>query len=310
MKDSGAVVTGQVFDIRRFSTHDGAGIRTTVFLKGCPLHCIWCQNPEGIAPQPQLIYLEKQCIHCGLCTTVCEPGAIRLQNGALVIERQGATDWRQPIDICPSACLMLDSTVYTVEQLMEQVLRDQAFFRHGGGVTLSGGEPLLQSEFAAALLQALHNAGIHTAIETSLYVTPRVLQAILPYIDTIYADFKVFDDSQHRQLTGVSNQLIKENLAALLSSYQKQAVVVRTPLIPQFTALPGNISDIARFISSIYPQVAYELLNYNPLAQAKYSLLGQPYCFTENLPRYSETDMQSFYKLARAAGIQRLIIEG
>lgn len=300
---------GNVFDIRRFSTHDGGGIRTTIFLKGCPLGCVWCQNPEGLSLAPQLIYLKNQCIHCERCTKVCTNQAITVQDGELRIDKGATNQWEQPIAVCPAACLIMDATSYTVEELVKITMKDAAFFRHGGGVTVSGGEPLLQHEFTIALLQAFKQAGIHTAMETALYVNTNILQEALVQLDLIYADFKVFDRDRHQQFIGTDNDKIKDNIRFLLESNKKQQVIIRTPLIPTMTADKENIFAIAKFITSIYPEVKYELLNYNPLAKAKYGLVDKEYCFTHNPAMYTEEEMKEFRKVATSAGVKQLIIE-
>lgn len=307
--NTGDKIIGKVFDVRRFSTHDGDGIRTTIFLKGCPLRCIWCQNPEGLSLKPQLIYLENQCIHCGICTKVCKNSSITLKNSKLHIDKSATDQWEQPIDVCPAACLTMDCKSYTIEELVKLALKDAAFFRHGGGVTLSGGEPLFQKDFALALLKALKEEGINTTIETSIYVDQNVVIDVLPYLDSIYADLKVFDKNKHKELTGVYNDQIKENIKFILKSNKKDKVIIRTPLIPTMTATKENIYDIAKFITSIYPEVKYELLNYNPLAKSKYNLVEEEYCFEENPKMYTEEQMNDFREVAKSAGVKNLITE-
>lgn len=300
---------GKVFDIRRFSTHDGDGIRTTIFLKGCPLRCLWCQNPEGLSSEPQLIYLENKCIHCGTCTRVCKNNSIIMKDGKIHIDKSAANDWAGPIDACPAACLTMDCKFYSVEEVVELVLKDEAFFKYGGGVTLSGGEPFFQKDFTIALLRALKAKKIHTAIETSLYVEQEVVKHAFYYLDSIYADLKVFNREKHKELTGVYNDIIKENIKFILESGKRDKVIIRTSLIPTMTATKENIYDIAKFIAGIYPEVRYELLNYNPLAEAKYKLVDREYCFKENPKMYTEDEMNEFRQVARDGGIKNLIIE-
>lgn len=300
---------GTVFDVRRFSTHDGGGIRTTVFLKGCPLRCVWCQNPEGIDPRTLPVHFPGRCIRCGGCLALSRAGGVYAEGGAIRLRRERPEDWQQLARGCPAAALALDSRPYTPEQLVEELLKDEVFFRRGGGVTLSGGEPLLQGEFAAALLRLLHGRGVHTAIETSLSVPAGTLQAALPYLDLIYADLKIFDEAAHRRYVGASNRLIKENLALLLTGEARGRAIIRTPLIPGYTATAENLGAIAAFLSGLYPDVSYELLNYNPLAEAKYRLVGRDYCFDENPKAYTRAELKAFGDIARSNGIKNLILE-
>lgn len=300
---------GKVFDIQRFSIHDGAGIRTTIFLKGCPLRCLWCQNPEGLSLEPQIIYFEKQCIRCGICTEVCKNNSITMKNNKIYIDKNATNNWTEPIEACPAACLTMDCKSYNVEELVKLILKDQVFFKHGGGITLSGGEPLFQKDFAIALLKAFKAIGIHTTIETSLYVKQDTVKKALSYLEFIYADLKIFDRERHKELTGVYNDKIKENIKFVLKSHKKDKATIRTPLIPHMTAIKENIYHIAKFLTSIYPDVRYELLNYNPLAEAKYKLVDREYCFKENPRMYTEEEMNEFRQIARDAGIKNLIGE-
>ena len=303
-------LTGKIFDIRRFSTHDGEGIRTTIFLKGCPLKCVWCQNPEGISSEEQLIHFENKCINCDLCIKNCSNKSVIRENNKICVVQDKCIDEQNEIvtDICPTGALTMDSKNYTLDEVIEIALKDKAFFKYGGGVTLSGGEPLYQKEFVVVLLKMLKEAGINTAIETSLFVPTEYIIEALPYLDTIFADLKVFDNDKHKIFTGVSNELIKKNIKFILESNKKDNVIIRTPLIPQFTANKINIHDISGYISSIYSKVRYELLNYNPLAKSKYNLINNlDYCFEENPKMYTETQMEEFYDIAYSAGIRNLV---
>lgn len=299
----------QVFDIKRFSTHDGQGIRTTVFLKGCPLRCKWCQNPEGLRPKRQILYMENKCIHCLSCVHACQSQGVTYQDGQLCLNRYAEEDWESIVDACPTRALQFDSSSYSVSEIMEEIKKDESFFRYGGGVTISGGEPFLQPDGLLSLLIACKEEGIHTAIETSLYVDQKWLRKALPYLDQIYADCKVFDSNQHKKWTGVHNSMILDNIRYLLTSEKKDQVIVRTPLIPTMTATKENISQISAFLTSIYPDVHYEILNYNPLAKSKYAYLDMEYCFDDNPKLYSSEVMNEFYQVAKENGIQNLIIE-
>lgn len=299
----------QVFDIKRFSTHDGLGIRTTVFLKGCPLRCRWCQNPEGLSVKPQVLYMENKCIHCFSCVHASKHQGIEIEQGHVKVHRQASEDWEMVIDACPTRALQMDSQTYTIKELVEEIKKDEAFFQREGGVTISGGEPFLQPEGLIALLQACKQEKIHTAIETSLYTDLKWVQKALPFLDQIYADCKLFDPVSHQRYTGVDNQKIQENIRYLLESDQKENLIIRTPLIPQMTATQQNIAQIASFISSIYKDVKYEILNYNPLAKSKYAYLDMEYCFKENPKLYPASVMEKFYDVARKNGVRHLVIE-
>ena len=310
MEKNNIVSTGRIFDIRRFSTHDGDGIRTTIFLKGCPLKCVWCQNPEGISPEEHLIHFENQCIKCGLCVKNCSNKSIIEKNNKICVIQEKCTDEenRIAIDVCPSGALTMDSKNYTLDEVIQIAIKDKAFFKYGGGVTLSGGEPLFQKNFAIALLKKLKEAGINTAIETSLFVQSEYILEALPYLDIIFADLKVFDNEKHKAFTGVDNELIKKNIKLILESDKKDSVIIRTPLIPNFTANNNNIHDIAKYISDIYADVRYELLNYNPLAKSKYNLIGGlDYCFEENPRMYTDEEMNAFRDIAYSAGVKNLV---
>lgn len=300
---------GQIFDIRRFSTHDGNGIRTTVFLKGCPLRCVWCQNPEGMDLNRRPIWFEKQCIHCNTCVHLAKNNGVTEEDGKIVVHPQIKEDWDTLYDACPAGALKADSYAMEAEALAKKLEEDIIFFRHGGGVTFSGGEPLLQADFLLEVLKELKKKGIHTAIETALNVPDETVEKVTPYLDQIYADMKLEDLLLHQHYTGVGNGQIKENLSWLLTSEYRERVIVRTPLIPGMTATEENLSSIAKFLTEHYAEVHYELLNYNPLAEAKYHLVDREYCFKENPKLYSKEEMLAFGAIARKNGIRNLILE-
>lgn len=300
---------GLVFDIKRFSTHDGKGIRTTVFLKGCTLKCVWCQNPEGISIKKRPLYFQNKCIHCNTCVNLAQNGGVYQENGNIKLDVTKEEDWETIVDECPAVALAMDSKEYSVDELLKEIMKDEVFFKYDGGVTLSGGEPLFQHEFAIELLRRLQENGIHTSMETALNVPTEVVGKALKYLDHLFADCKLIDSSQHQMYAGVSNELIKKNLEMLLTSDKRDQIVIRTPLIPGFTDSEENLAGIARFLSGIYPEVHYELLNYNPLAQAKYSMVDMEYCYEDNPKMFTDNQMRAFGKILTDNGIKNLILE-
>lgn len=296
-----------VFDMKRFAVHDGDGIRTTVFLKGCGLRCQWCQNPEGLEKRRSVLFLSNKCMHCGRCRAAAEPSQLTWEKDHPEVNRKYRGNCDNIVDVCPTGALHYDSTWYTAEELMQKIRRDEAFFRHGGGVTFSGGEPFLAGEPLLEVLQLCREAGIHTACETALYVPEEMIHRAADFMDQMYCDMKIFDPVQHEELTGREPSLIRRNLAWLLDGKHASKVTVRTPLIPGMTDSPENIYDIAAWISSHYPDVRYELLNYNELAPAKYPMTGKTY-----LPgvrhRLTEEQMEKLRKTATDAGVKNLIV--
>lgn len=306
-------LAANVVDVRRFSTHDGHGIRTTIFLKGCSLECAWCQNPEAIDARIQPVFFRSRCIDCGLCVDRSTHGAAtRDSEGTIAVDTTiTEADWETLSRVCPTGAITFDSRRYTVAELVDVAQRDRVFFGDGGGVTLSGGEPLFLPHFAAALLKALQADGMNTAIETALNVRPEFLLDALPHVNSVFADCKILNPELHRRYTGHTNERILANLRMLLTSDRRDDVVVRTPLIPGITDTKENIAGISRFISEIYADVRYELLNYNPLAAGKYDVLpGVDYVFEpeENPQMFSKARMAEFQDIVRTNGVRHLVV--
>lgn len=278
-------VTGLVFDVKRFALHDGPGIRSTAFLKGCPLSCVWCQNPEGIAGEPLLWYHEKQCIQCGRCIEACPKGALSrggTEDPFVIINRQACNSTGDCVAACPSGALRWDSRSYEAEELVDVLARDAAFYdSSGGGITLSGGEPLHRPDFALEVLTRCRDRGFHTAVETTLYAARKVVDRFIPLVDLFLADLKLIDSESHREYTGVDNALIMDNIAYLAE--KERPMTIRVPLIPGITDTEENLRGIARFVAGLPGEVPTELLNFNPLAEAKYRSLNRDYRFADTL---------------------------
>ncbi len=253
---------GVIFDFKRYAIHDGPGIRTTVFFKGCPLNCPWCHNPEGKLPTPEFMWTKDRCLGCGDCVASCPGGVISFVDGSIQLD----DDLCNLCGICASVC-MADAleTVgeeMTVMQVMEEVERDSAFFEEsGGGVTFSGGEPLAQPEFLASLLKECRRRGIHTAVDTSGYVDTERLLGFSERVDLFMYDLKVMDPERHRRYTGVSNALILKNLKEL--SKAGSNVVVRVPLIPGVNDDDGNIRELGELLLTLRNVKDVSLLPYH-----------------------------------------------
>lgn len=289
---------GLIFDIKRYAIHDGPGIRTTVFLKGCPARCLWCANPESQSFAPEVAFLESECIGCGRCLETCPNGAISMVEGHRFLDRASCTACGKCVEACPAEALELMGREVTAESLYEEISSDRPFWeRSGGGLTLSGGEPLAQGGFALNFLKKCKEHHVHTAIETCLHAPKEVLESIAPYLDYVLCDMKVMDDEKHRRYTGVGNGLIKENLAFLLE--RPGDVLVRMPLIPGVNDDEENLTALAAFINGHRPGAKLELLAYHRLGEGKYARLGRDYEMPETIPPTKEEVEQAEEFLTR-----------
>jgi pyruvate formate lyase activating enzyme len=276
-------MTGRIFDIQRFSIHDGPGIRTAVFLKGCPLHCAWCHNPESISPGPLLGYAAEKCVACGACATACPEKAIAYnRDGKAVLNRALCTACGKCAQSCaPQAFQMLGRDA-TVGEILEVVLRDRAYYdASSGGVTFTGGEPTFQPSFLLALLQASRRARLHTAIETSGFAPWPVFEKLRPLTDLFLWDYKETDPALHSAFTGQPNDLILSNLRRLHDS--GALIRLRCPMIPEYNARREHLEGIARTALSLPRLQAVELLPYHRLGRAKLNRFGLPVRFPESV---------------------------
>jgi pyruvate formate lyase activating enzyme len=289
---------GTLFDVKRFCIDDGPGIRTTVFLKGCPLRCLWCHNPEGISAAPQLAHYPSKCIACGRCRAACPGGAISA-SGDVVVDRSACRICGSCAETCPSGALQTVGRRESVDCVMATVRRDAPFFRtSGGGVTLSGGEPLLQWEFALALLRASRAEALHTAVETSgLGLWPHI-EALLPYTDLFLFDLKAVDPDKHRRLCGADNASILSNARALSGTGAQ--VLFRAPIVPGLNDDPADIDALADLLLSLPGRHSMELLPYHPIGSGKYAALGLEYALAHVRPPDS---LERIARVLSGAGI-------
>lgn len=261
---------GYVTDIQRFSLKDGPGIRTTVFLQNCNMRCAWCHNPETISPVPQLLNYKENCIGCGHCINVCPSGALSLKDTGIHINRMLCNQCGSCVKECFSGALLLSSVEMSVEAVMDELLQDEAYYRNSnGGVTLSGGEVFMQTDFALELLTECRRKQISTAIESNLNVEWAQIEQMLPVLDLLMCDIKMMDPQKHLRWTGTDNRNILDNITRL--SQFNIPIVIRTPVIPGVNDKPADVEEIASYIKTAnIPLLYYELLRFNPLGDAKY----------------------------------------
>ncbi len=263
--------TARIFDIKRMAIHDGPGIRTTVFFKGCPLNCIWCHNPEGISSEKQLSFLPEKCVGCGKCAETCSGGAHVISGGKLCHDLDKCSACGMCGSVCRGRALRLYGYDVTVDELFEKLIRDEAFYKNSnGGVTLSGGECLLQADFCRDLLIKLKSAGIHTAIDTCGFVSRATLDKVVPYTDIFLYDVKAVNEDVHMACTGKSNKLILENLR-YLDSIGKN-IEVRVPVVPGYN--DGELSAIYDVVSALRGDVRVKELKYHAFSASKWRALG------------------------------------
>jgi len=272
---------GYVFNIQQFSVHDGPGIRTLVFLKGCPLKCIWCSNPESQYHQPELAYNSNKCIgtnKCIRCIEICTSGAIKTTaDNKIIIDRDLCSNCLQCVESCPPNALNVYGKLMSIDEVLKVVEKDSVFYsRSGGGISLSGGEPLFQPEFAIALLKEAKRRRMNTTIETCGYTNWSDLESACQYLSLIIFDIKCLNSDKHKKFTGVSNKIILNNFKKLCDNHPDLPKLVRTPVIPNFNDTEEDINAIIGFIKD-KPNVTYELLPYHRLGQPKYEPIGSEY---------------------------------
>lgn len=282
---------GKVFEIKRFAVHDGDGIRTTVFFKGCPLKCKWCHNPEGLSAKPELAYYQNKCINCGECVAVCKVGAHSIVDGAHVFDRNKCVFCGKCEDACLGNALKFYGKEMTVDEVLNVALLDKEFYlKSGGGVTLSGGECLMQADFCAELLKKLKENGVNTAVDTCGYASKQAIDKVLPYTDVFLYDLKGFEESLHIKNTGKSNDKILENLTYLDKCGKN--IEIRIPFVPGHN--DKDLEKLAPFVNSLKNVKKVKILPYHNLAGSKYLALGFDNTLPKDLP-----NAQSIEKLRK-----------
>lgn len=270
---------GMIFKIKRFSVHDGPGIRISVFLKGCSLNCVWCHSPEGIDPTVSIWHNSSVCIGCAKCVSVCPPEALRLvtgDNNNIIIDRKLCHLSGECVKNCPSGAISFTGSRISVSDVVNEIEKDILFYKvSGGGVTLTGGEPLYQHDFAFNILAACQIRDINTAIETSLFCELETILRMLQVVDLFIVDLKIFDPDMHRKYTGKSNEIIKSNFQVIAKSGKQ--VIVRIPMIKGITDTPENLYSIRKFVNATDNSISIEYINYNSLAENNYKRLGIPF---------------------------------
>ena len=304
------VKNGLVFEIQKMSTEDGPGIRTTVFFKQCPLKCIWCHNPESILKKKQLEWFEHKCIGCNTCINICELEALKFEEDGLHIDRELCTSCGKCSDECPSTALHMFGEFWSLKDLYHEVQKDKVYYEQSkGGITVSGGEPTIQSEFVLEFLKECKNNGISTALDTCGYASRSVYEKLLPYVDLVLLDIKEIDPAKHKEFTGIGNDLILEN-AIWISEYLKEnnkLIWIRTPLIPKFTAIRENIEGIGKFIVEKlhnYPE-RWDLLAFNNLCISKYERLGMVWPLKET-QLMSKGEVETLHNIALKTGAKEV----
>ena len=301
---------GRVFNIQRYSIHDGGGIRTLVFLKGCPLRCLWCCNPESQKSTPELGFIESRCVGgsaCGApCVSICPLKAIHLDgHDKPAIGRKTCDACGKCADVCSKDALKVVGREMTIDEVMAEVEKDKAFYRRsGGGMTVGGGEPLAQYRFAAALLEAAQHAYLHTALETSGHAPWSHLETVLKHVDLLQFDLKHLDPDKHEELTGQSNELILGNLQRVLSVKAPQDVIIRIPVVPRCNDSAENIRETARFVAGLGFGKA-ELIPYHRLGVSKYPQYGMVYPLAGREPA-SQSQLDEHRKIVRESGLTEM----
>lgn len=285
-----------IFNIQKCSIHDGDGIRTLVFLKGCPMECLWCANPESQSYKAEIMESQALCIECGVCQQVCPESAIPSSSNGYKIDRSLCTDCFKCTEHCYAESKVIVGKDYSIEELFDEIEKDRPFYSmSGGGVTFSGGEPLTHPVFLREITKKCHENGINVVVESCGYGIYDEFKEALPYIDSMFLDIKHIDSNIHKDLTGKGNELIFENIKRIAE--YGIPITARTPIVPGYNDSPENIIGISEFISTIPGITEYELLAYHNLGESKYNSLGRPYDL-KGVQSPSDEEMRDLVKCA------------
>jgi pyruvate formate lyase activating enzyme len=289
---------GVISNIQRYSLHDGPGIRTIIFFKGCPLACRWCCNPETQQKEKEIMFYSNRCIGCGKCVEVC-PEKIELNE---LFDSKRCKKCGKCVEVCPTGARTLIERQVKVNELFEEIIKDEPFFRHsGGGVTLGGGEPCLQVSFARALIEKCEQRGINVAVETSGYCSEDKFFRLIELAHHIFIDIKHMDSKKHKTFTGVTNELILKNIQCA-AKIDNVNLTIRVPVIPGFNDTPNELEDIAKFVSALDSKISVELLPFHKFSANKYQALGRVYCYQNTIPP-NENKMRFFRSIFKRQGV-------
>lgn len=299
---------GLVFDISHYMLEDGPGIRTNVFMKGCPLRCQWCSNAYGLTSQMQMAFFPAHCTSCGMCVKVCPTGALSrdLSTGSILTDYEKCKNCLHCVKVCNTNARQTIGKLYTADEIVKEVEKDRMYYRRsGGGVTMSGGEILMQAEFVAEVLKKCTHAGIHTAIETSAYGSWSHLKQLLQYADTVFIDCKHMDSQRHLEYTGMGNGLILNNivLAATECSRLGNKLIIRLPLIPGINDQEDNLIATATFVKSLLGEPLLNILPYHNYGVGKYEAIGREYLLKDIKPQEAK-DLQRVKRILDAQNVK------
>ena len=273
-------IKGTIFNIQRFSVQDGPGIRTTVFVKGCPLTCPWCSNPESINPYLEVAHSESMCKQCGTCMKVCDQKAISFAEKGIKIDREKCNNCGKCVEVCPNDALKMFGKEVSVGEILDEVVKDKLYYHSSdGGVTVSGGEPLRQARFVSALFELCHEEGLHTTLDTSGHGRQSDLEMVLENTDLVLFDLKLMDPGAHIATVKASNDPIHRNARLIVG--RGIPMIVRIPLIPGFTDTDENLEGIANFVEHLDRELPINILPYHKMGMGKYGMLDREYTLSE-----------------------------